>query len=176
MSGSSRAARATEREKRRSDMAKSYYSTVIARPADQVWALVRDFNDYPRYIDGVDESVIEDDKPGDAVGAVRRFRYAGHWIRQRLVAHSDAERFFTYRGLNPFPFPADAGQGGPRAAAIEYEGTLKVTPVIEGDRAFVEWSVAYECGREERAQWDAFLVGAIGQWTASLERAACARR
>jgi hypothetical protein len=77
---------------------------------------------------------------------------------------------------DPFPFPADAGQGGPRAAAIEYEGTLKVTPVIEGDRAFVEWSVAYECGREERAQWDAFLVVAIGQWTASLERAACAKR
>jgi len=153
-------------------MAKSYYSTVIDRPADEVWAMVRDFNDYPRYIEGVDASEIEDGKPGDAVGAVRRFRYAGHWIRQRLRAHSDADRFFTYAGLDPFPFPAAAG-GANAPAPIDYEGTLRVTPVVEGDRAFVEWWVAYECKPEERERWGAFLTSAIGDWTASLERTAC---
>jgi hypothetical protein len=157
-------------------MAKSYYSTVIDRPADAVWALVRDFNEYPRYIDGVDESVIEDDKPGDAVGAVRRFRYAGHWIRQRLRAHSDADRFFTYAGLDPFPFPAAGAGGAPPPSPIDYEGTLRVTPVVEGDRAFVEWWVAYECKPEERERWNAFLEGAIAQWVGSLERTACAKQ
>jgi hypothetical protein len=157
-------------------MARSYYSTVIDRPADDVWALVRNFNDYPRYIAGVDASEIEDGKPGDAVGAVRRFRYAGHWIRQRLTAHSDADRFFTYRGLDPFPFPEQAAPAAARPAPIDYEGTLRVTPVVEGDRAFVEWWVAYECGREDRAQWDAFLASAIGDWTESLARAACAAK
>jgi hypothetical protein len=155
-------------------MAKSYYSTVIDRPADQVWALVRDFNDYPRYIEGVDASEIEDDKPGDAVGAVRRFRYAGHWIRQRLRAHSDADRTFTYAGLDPFPFPAAAAGGAALPAPIDYEGTLRVTPVVAGNRTFVEWSVAYECDREDRERWDAFLAGAIGDWVRSLERTACA--
>jgi formylglycine-generating enzyme required for sulfatase activity len=39
--------------------------------------VVRDFNAYPAYIDGVTESRIEDDKGGDAVGAVRCFVYRG---------------------------------------------------------------------------------------------------
>lgn len=155
-------------------MPKSYYSGVVDRPADEVWALVRDFNDYPRYIEGVDASEIEDGKPGDAVGAVRRFRYAGHWIRQRLRAHSDADRFFTYAGLDPFPFPAVAAAGEAPPAPIDYEGTLRITPVTAGNRAFVEWWVSYDCKPDERARWEAFLISAIGDWVHSLERTACA--
>ena len=56
---------------------KAYFSTVLDRPSEAVWALERDFNDYPRYIDGVDQSVMEDKKSGDSVGAVRSFRYGG---------------------------------------------------------------------------------------------------
>ena len=70
-------------------MTTAYYSTVLNHPLETVWALIRDFNNYPAYIDGVSESVIEDDKGGDEVGAVRRFCYLGNWIRQRLAGHSD---------------------------------------------------------------------------------------
>ena len=94
-------------------MAKAYFSTVLNQPAEAVWALVRDFNDYPRYIDGVDQSVTEDTRSGDSVGAVRRFRYGGEWIRQRLVALSDADRSFTYTGLAPFRFPSTDGATNP---------------------------------------------------------------
>ena len=66
-------------------MITAFYSTVLDHPIDRVWSLVRDFNNYPRYIDGVSESMIEDEKRGDEVGAVRRFCYLGNWIRQRLV-------------------------------------------------------------------------------------------
>src|SRR5688572_2766666 len=68
-------------------MITAFYSSVLDHPLDRVWALVRDFNNYPRYIDGVIESMIEDDKRGDEVGAIRRFNYQGNWIRQRLVRH-----------------------------------------------------------------------------------------
>src|SRR2546421_5272719 len=116
-------------------MTKAYYSTVLDRPAENVWALVRDFNDYPRYIEGVDQSAIEDEKSGDSVGAVRSFRYGGKWIRQRLVALSDADRSFTYAGFEPFHFPSQDGATSP-LMPIDYEGTLRVTPVVNGDRAF----------------------------------------
>ena len=43
-------------------MTTAYYSTVLNHPLETVWALIRDFNNYPAYIDGVSESVIEDDK------------------------------------------------------------------------------------------------------------------
>ena len=87
-------------------MTTAYYSTVLDHPLETVWSLIRDFNSYPDYIDGVSESVIEDDKGGDEVGAIRRFCYLGNWIRQRLAAHSDDAHSLTYAGLEPLPFPA----------------------------------------------------------------------
>ena len=76
-------------------MTKAYYSAVLDHPLATVWSLVRDFNNYPAYIEGVTESVIEDDKRGDEVGAVRRFCYLHNWVRQRLVAHSDDDHSLT---------------------------------------------------------------------------------
>ncbi len=43
-------------------MTKAYYSTVLDYPLATVWSLIRDFNNYPAYIEGVTASVIEDDK------------------------------------------------------------------------------------------------------------------
>lgn len=86
-------------------MTTAYYSTVLDHPLETVWSLIRDFNSYPDYIDGVSESIIEDDRGGDEVGAIRRFCYLGNWIRQRLAAHSDDAHSLTYAGLEPLPFP-----------------------------------------------------------------------
>src|SRR5581483_4203003 len=58
---------------REQDMTTAYYSTVLDHPLETVWSLIRDFNNYPAYIEGVSESMIEDDKRGDEVGAIRRF-------------------------------------------------------------------------------------------------------
>ena len=69
-------------------MAKAYYSTVFAQSADDIWNAIRDFNNYPVWVDGAGESRIEDGKSGDAVGAVRDVLYRGKRIRQRLVALS----------------------------------------------------------------------------------------
>jgi hypothetical protein len=44
------------------------YSTVFEQTADQVWAVIRDFNSYPVWVASVTESHIEDDKSGDTVG------------------------------------------------------------------------------------------------------------
>ena len=34
-------------------MTTAYYSTVLNHPLETVWDLIRDFNNYPAYIDGV---------------------------------------------------------------------------------------------------------------------------
>ena len=49
-------------------MTTAYYSTVLDHPLETVWSRIRDFNNYPAYIDGVSESVIEDDRRGDFMG------------------------------------------------------------------------------------------------------------
>ena len=68
-------------------MARSYASTVIAAPADEVWARIRDFNGLPVWLGGlVVESEIEDGKAGDQDGGVRSFTLGdGTHIRERLL-------------------------------------------------------------------------------------------
>ena len=101
-------------------MHSAYYSSVLPHPVDYVWGVVRDFNSYPRWVDGAAESFIENDKRGDKVGAVRRFCYDGAWVRQWLTSHSDTERSFGYVGMEPFPFPAQDSLDAP--GAVEYAG------------------------------------------------------
>src|SRR5690348_11005785 len=112
-------------------MITAYYSTILNHPVETVWALIRDFNNYPAYIDGVTESVIEDDKRGDEVGAVRRFNYGGNFIRQCLVQHSDPERSLTYRGIERFAFPPGKVASPPSPAG--YEGTMHLLRVTDGE-------------------------------------------
>lgn len=155
-------------------MHRAYYSSVLQHPVERVWELVRDFNNYPRYIDGVTDSLIEDGKDGDEVGAVRRFCYAGFWIRQRLTEHSDAERYFSYAGLEAFPFPSPGPNGTP--AAIDYAGTLRLTPIVDDDRTFIEWFVDFDCPMSDVEPWSAELSKLIPQWIGSLRHVLCEAR
>jgi hypothetical protein len=150
-------------------MTTAYYSTVLNHPLETVWTLIRDFNNYPAYIDGVSESVIEDDKGGDEVGAVRRFCYLGNWIRQRLAGHSDEAHTLTYAGIEPFPFPAGLVPDTP--APTRYQGTMHLLPVVEGNRTFIEWSVQLDTEPQDSDRWQTLFQSWIPDWTHSLERA-----
>ena len=154
---------------RENDMTIAYYSTVLDHPVEKVWSLLRDFNNYPVYIEGVTESVIEHAKGGDEVGAIRRFCYAGRWIRQRLCEHSDEHRTFTYLGLEPFEFPSTGESVRPDP--IRYSGTVTVLPVVEPQSTFIEWSVSfYIAGEQSQSAWHTKLMTLIPEWTASLKR------
>lgn len=147
----------------------AFYSTVLDCPVETVWSLVRDFNNYPAYIDGVTESVIEDGKRGDEVGAVRRFRYGRNWLRQRLSMHSDEGRSLTYVGVEPFAYPADTSSESP--APVRYEGTIHVLPIVDGARTLIEWSVAFDAAPSDVEPWRSLLLTLIPEWTESLRRA-----
>jgi len=150
-------------------MTTAYYSTVLNHPLETVWDLIRDFNNYPAYIDGVSESVIEDDRGGDEVGAVRRFCYLGNWIRQRLAGHSDEAHALTYAGIEPLPFPPGLVPDAP--APTRYEGTMHLLPVVEGNRTFIEWKVQLDTAPQDADRWQTLFQSWIPDWTHSLERA-----
>ena len=139
-------------------MPTSYYSTIFTQSADTVWSVVRDFNAYPVWVDGAGASEIENGKSGDAVGAVRRVLYNGRTIRQRLLGQSDVERAQTY---------AFAEEALP---VSNYRATIRVTPVVDGDRAFVEWWATFDCDAGEREQRTAFFQAAFAGWLESLRR------
>ena len=140
-------------------MAKAYYSTIFAQPADAVWSVIRDFNNYPVWVDGAGESVIEDGHSGDAVGCVRNVLYNGTRRRQKLLALSDVARTQTYPFEGDIPLPVS-----------NFEATLRVTPVIDGDRAFVEWFASFDCDAEDRDVRVTFFRNAFAGWLESLRR------
>jgi len=154
-------------------MTTAYYSAVIDHPVKTVWSLIRDFNNYPAYIDGVTESVIEDGKGGDEVGAVRRFCYLGNWVRQSLAEHSDERRILTYQSLEPLPFPS--GLRPEPVAPTGYRGTMHLLGVIEGNRTFIEWSVRLNPEPKDADSWLTLFQSWIPDWTNSLVRALARR-
>lgn len=151
----------------------AYHSTMLDHPVDAVWALIRDFNNYPAYIDGVTESVIEDGKRGDEVGAIRRFHYGDLWLRQRLSAHSDEKRIISYKGLEPTAYP-DASSS--TAQLDGYEGTMHLLPIVDGNRTFLEWSVAIDSAASAADAWRKQFESWIPGWTESLRRALARRQ
>ncbi|HET7889473.1 MAG TPA: SRPBCC family protein [Bradyrhizobium sp.] len=140
-------------------MAKAYYSTVFEQSARDIWKIVRDFNNYPVWVGGAGESRIEDGKSGDTVGAVRNVLYQGRQIRQRLLAQSDVERSQTYEFC-----------GTPTLPMTGFLATLRVTPVVDGDRAFVEWWAHFDCDVARRDEIADTLQGWFGKWLESLRR------
>jgi hypothetical protein len=129
-------------------MAKSYASTVVDAPADQVWARIRDFNGLADWHSGlVSTSEIEDGRAGDQVGSVRSFTLAdGTHLRERLLSHSDAERSYSYN-FEKTPFDVD-----------NYHATIRVKPVTDGNRSFVEWWTTFDCDRDRIAEWERFFA------------------
>jgi Polyketide cyclase / dehydrase and lipid transport len=141
------------------DMAKSYYSTVFVQSADTVWSIVRDFNAYPVWVDGAGASEIEGGKSSDAIGAVRHVLYDGRTIRQRLLGQSDTERSQTYAFVEEGALPVE-----------NYRATIRVTPIVDGDQAFVEWWATFDCDAGERAARTVFFRTAFAGWLESLRR------
>lgn len=146
-------------------MTTAYHSAILDYPMETVWSLIRDFNNYPAYIDGVSESIIEDGKRGDEIGAVRRFNYRGSWIRQRLGGHSDEQHAFTYVGIDPFSLP-----GEPELSPVVYEGTIRLLPVVERGETFIESSVRLDAKHDQAERWRTAFEPLIAVWTDSLRR------
>jgi hypothetical protein len=132
------------------------YSTIFEQSASRVWSVIRDFGHYS-WAGVPGETVIEDGKSGDAVGCIRAFRNADLTIRQQLLAHSDLDRSYTYELREPFHLPLRG-----------YVATLRVTPVTDGDRAFVEWSATFDCADSEHDKWLAHFMASFRMWLNAL--------
>ena len=129
-------------------MIRVYTSSVIDAPADGVWAVVRDFNALPAWHPVIAESRIEQGQPSDQVGCVRAFRLRdGGRLREQLLALSDFDYQCVYSILES-PMPLSG-----------YVATLKLTPVTDGNRTFVEWSAEFDCAPEKEKE----LAQNIGQ-------------
>ena len=128
-------------------MVKVYTSSVIEAPADRVWAVIRDFNALPKWHPAIADSRIEGNQPADKVGCIRNFRLRnGDRIREQLLGLSDYDMFCTYSILES-PMGVE-----------NYVATLRLTPVTDGQRTFLEWTAEFDCAPEREAE----LIANIG--------------
>lgn len=116
-------------------MPEVYESTVVSAPADEVWTRIRDFGGLDVWYPGLESGAVrlENDRPGDAVGAIRTIDMPDGetTIREQLVEHSDLNRFYTYTILD-YPLPLE-----------DYHATIRVLEVTDEDESFVEWSTRF---------------------------------
>ena len=133
-------------------MIKVYTSSVIDASADTVWAHIRDFNGLPKWHPAIADSRIEGNWPSDKVGCIRNFRLRdGGQIREQLLTLSDYDYQCTYSILES-PMGVE-----------NYVATLRLTPVSDGDRTFVEWTAEFDCAPEREAELISNIGGGVFQ-------------
>ena len=130
-------------------MEKRRAETVIKKPADEVWARIRDFGDIS-WIPNAGSSTMEGDdrkvsKPG-----------WGFVLTQRLVNHDDEQRTYSY--ILPAPVDFESLLGPDHIVSV-LEGTLAVTPKSESEST-VTWDIETE---------DFLIDGTHAEYQASLD-------
>lgn len=114
-------------------MERIFISRVIRADADAVWTIIRDFNGMPEWHPAIADSMIENDRPADAVGCVRSFHLGdGGHLREQLTELSDAHRRMRYIILES-PLPVTG-----------YDASIEVVPVTEGNTSLVIWKAEFE--------------------------------
>jgi hypothetical protein len=73
----------------------------------------------------------------------------------------------TYAGIEPLPFPSDLAEAH---SPVRYEGTMRLREIVEGNRTFIEWSVALDTQPQDAARWREIFQSWIPDWTHSLAR------
>lgn len=140
-------------------MARAYYSTVLDHSADIVWSVIRRFDHYS-WAGVPGETIIEDGRKGDQVASIRRFTYGGTTVRQILLAHSDIDRSYSYAFCDQPSMPAH-----------HFSATISVTPVVDTDRAFVEWWATFGCAPDDHDRLVRQIEsGGFAVWLGELRR------
>lgn len=139
-------------------------SAVIDAPVDDVWHLLRDFKSHAGWHPVMASSRIEQGAPATATGVVCNFRLRkGAPLREQLLALSDPGRSLTYCILDA-PLPLE-----------NYVATLRLRPVTDGARIFVEWRSTFTAPAGQRVQMVRLVSEAIHE-AGCAPCVPCARR
>lgn len=121
-------------------MTRVFVSSVIDSSVDDVWNIIRDFNNLPGWLPVVSDSVIENGRASDSIGCVRSFHLNGAHLREQLVGLSDCDRAMRYIMLES-PLPV-----------TNYHARLSAAPVTDGNRAYVAWEAEFDVPEEHAAE------------------------
>lgn len=117
-----------------------YVSDVIDAPIEKVWGVMRDYNDMPSYHPGIKASIVEDGKPVDQVGCIRRLTLGEGFVREVLLCMDDLNYVFTYEIIEG------------TLPVRNYVAGVRLHRVTQGARTFAEWWADFEVVGADRNQ------------------------
>jgi uncharacterized membrane protein len=109
-----------------------YISAVIDAPVEEVWKIMRDYNGMPSYHPGIKHSLIEEGRPSDQLGCVRRLTLAEGFVREVLLCMDDRNYIFTYEIVEG-TLPVRG-----------YVAGVRLHRVTQGNLTFAEWWADFE--------------------------------
>jgi hypothetical protein len=113
-------------------------STVIEAPIEEVWAIIRDFNDWPSWHPNIASSEIEGDVPSGCIGCLRLLKgMANDSARERLIGLSDLDHSVHYT----VEWASDLDMRN-------YVATIQLRRITDGDRTFAQWTGRFESAPE----------------------------
>jgi len=122
-------------------MPRVFVSRVVDAPAEKVWTTIRRFDAVAEWLPFVKSSPIEDGGDPTRLGCVRILTQTdGEVFREVLLALSDAERFYSYTFVSS-PVPVR-----------DHRTTLRVLPITDGSRSYVEWSSRFDIDAKNAAR------------------------
>ncbi|MCG7522663.1 SRPBCC family protein [Ruegeria sp. Ofav3-42] len=126
-----------------------FRSMIIEAVIDQVWSAVRRFDGVAAWNPGVDRAELENGAP-TATGTIRSlFIPDGSIFRETLLAHSDAEHFYTYDILE-CPLPVS-----------HYVATHRFLPITHTGQTLGVWESWFDCAPADRAEMEKIVGDAI---------------
>jgi hypothetical protein len=123
------------------EVATAVTSRVLPAPVEEVWALLGDFNGWPRSLSRIETSTLEGGTGRGPVGSVRVLALAGgSSIRERLTSYDDAGHHLAYEFDGPSPF-----------AARFYRGRVQLFELTETGETFAYWTGLFDCDAKDEA-------------------------
>ena len=122
-------------------MGKTYQSTTVNAPVDEVWATIRNFHDMSWASNIVSDCKSVGDPKGDQIGARRVLNDAFH---ETLLELSDIDRRIRYSVDNGPPPVSDTD---------EYIGLFRVSAVTDDNTSYVGWSSSWHGKDAETAKF-----------------------
>lgn len=109
-----------------------HVSQVIPGSTDDVWDAVRAFDSIDEWHPVIEDCTIDDGKSPVRIGAVRDFTAGDRTVRERLLAHSDVDRYYQYTMTS---------EDGDK---VDYLGELRLDPITESDETLATWTAHYD--------------------------------
>ena len=131
-----------------------FRSMIIDADIGRVWAAVRDFDGVMHWNPGVVQATLENGS-ATATGTIRKLDIAdGTVFRETLLAHSDAEHFYTYDIIDS-PLPV-----------ARYVSTHRFVPISHTNQTLGIWESHFDCADDaaeemEKIVGDTIYIGGM---------------